>query len=202
MIYKSYYSIWWLFYKLIEHIVKSSRRERVGCFMLLEILWFRIGIFEYRRCCCLYIYLADGPLVRYVELRVAHAPEMPGTFSPPPISKETASPGMHHDTGVTHVLWCMSGSLASVGGENVPGIPGACATRNFAYLARGPLNAGVNTFGNLSSSIRYHGVFDMWVVMNNHNFNDWNGMIYHNCADTHCNVGCHSPFWNWIRFNH
>ena len=24
------------------------------------------------------------------------------------------------------------------GGENVPGIPGACATRNFAYLVRGP----------------------------------------------------------------
>ena len=23
-------------------------------------------------------------------------------------------------------------------GENVPGIPGACATRNFAYLVRGP----------------------------------------------------------------
>ena len=25
------------------------------------------------------------------------------------------------------------------GGKNVPGIPGACATRNFAYLVRGPL---------------------------------------------------------------
>ena len=24
------------------------------------------------------------------------------------------------------------------GGENVPGIPGACATRNFTYLVRGP----------------------------------------------------------------
>ena len=32
-----------------------------------------------------------GPLARYVKLRVAHAPGMPGTFSPPPISKETAS---------------------------------------------------------------------------------------------------------------
>ena len=26
------------------------------------------------------------------------------------------------------------------GAENVPGIPGAYATRNFAYLARGPFN--------------------------------------------------------------
>ena len=32
----------------------------------------------------------------------------------------------------TMLLWCMSGSLTRIGGENVPGIPGACATRNFA----------------------------------------------------------------------
>ena len=32
-----------------------------------------------------------GPLTRYVKLRVAHAPDMPGTFSPPPTSKETDS---------------------------------------------------------------------------------------------------------------
>ena len=38
--------------------------------------------------------------------------------------------GMHHGTCVTHVSWCMSGSLTRGGGENVPGIPGACATRN------------------------------------------------------------------------
>ena len=36
-------------------------------------------------------------------------------------------PGMHHGTCVTHVSWCMSGSLTRTGGENVPGIPGACA---------------------------------------------------------------------------
>ena len=47
--------------------------------------------------------------------------------------------GMHHGTCVTHVPWCMSGSLTRGGGENVPGIPGACATCNFKYLARGPL---------------------------------------------------------------
>ena len=45
---------------------------------------------------------------------------------------------MHHGTCVTHVPWCMSGSLTLGGGENVPGIPGACATPNFAFLARGP----------------------------------------------------------------
>ena len=47
-------------------------------------------------------------------------------------------PGMHHGTCVTHMPWCMSGSLTRGGGENVPGIPGACATRNFTYLVRGP----------------------------------------------------------------
>ena len=47
-------------------------------------------------------------------------------------------PGMHHGTCVTHVPWSMSGSLTRGGGENVPCIPIACATRNFTYLVRGP----------------------------------------------------------------
>ena len=41
---------------------------------------------------------------------------------------------------VTQVPWCMSVSLTHGGGENVPGIPGACASRNFSYLARNPFN--------------------------------------------------------------
>ena len=36
-----------------------------------------------------------GPLARYVKLRNAHAPGMPGTFSPPP---QVRDPDMHHDT--------------------------------------------------------------------------------------------------------
>ena len=35
----------------------------------------------------------------------------------------------------------MSGSLTRGGGENVPGIPGACTTRYLTYLVRGPLAA-------------------------------------------------------------
>ena len=46
--------------------------------------------------------------------------------------------GMHHDTCVTHVPWCMSRPLTRGGGENGPGIPGTGATHNFTYLARGP----------------------------------------------------------------
>ena len=49
-----------------------------------------------------------------------------------------SDPGMHHGTCVTYVPWCMAGSLTRGGGENVPVIPGACATRNFTHLARGP----------------------------------------------------------------
>ena len=45
---------------------------------------------------------------------------------------------MHHGRCVTHLPWCMSGSQTRGGGEKVPGIPGACATRKFTYLARGP----------------------------------------------------------------
>ena len=90
-----------------------------------------------------------GPLTRYVKLRIALL-----------ISNETAisDPGMHPGTCVTHVLRCMSGSLISGGGENVPGIPGACATRNFTYLARGS----------------WHGLFSELLTLcersRNHNF--------------------------------
>ena len=47
-----------------------------------------------------------------------------------------SDPGMHHGTCVTHVLWCMSESLTRGGGEKVPGIIGACATRTFVYLVK------------------------------------------------------------------
>ena len=44
----------------------------------------------------------------------AHAPGMPGTFSPPP---RVSNPDMHHGTCVTHVPWCMPGSLTRVSFE-------------------------------------------------------------------------------------
>ena len=40
-----------------------------------------------------------------------------------------SDPGMHHGTCVTHVPWCMPGSPTRGDRENVPGIPGACASR-------------------------------------------------------------------------
>ena len=54
--------------------------------------------------------IIHGPLARYVKSRVAHAPGMPGTFSPPP---RVSDPDMHHGTCVAHVPCYMPGSLTS-----------------------------------------------------------------------------------------
>ena len=56
-----------------------------------------------------------------------------------------SDPDMHHGTCVTHVSWCVLGSLTSGfiwcrWRGNVLGIPGACTTRKFTYLVKGPLS--------------------------------------------------------------
>ena len=122
----------------------SSRRQRSiplgGSYIQVSLYqyWTRIALYwiiiMQRRYTVLH-----GPLARYVKLRVVHAPLMPGTFSPPPQSV------------ITHLPWCMPGSLTITvsfevgGGENVPGIPVACATRNFTYRIRSPSDDGVIT---------------------------------------------------------
>ena len=70
-----------------------------------------------------------GPLTRYVKLQVAHAPGMPGTSPPPP------PPPISHDAravmhvGIAYLRWRGKRSRHSR----------RMHTRNFAYLARGPL---------------------------------------------------------------
>ena len=65
-------------------------------------------------------------LTRSVKLRVAHAPGMPVTFSPP---SWVSNLDTHHGTRVTHVPWCMPGSLTSgflwslVAGKTFPAFP-------------------------------------------------------------------------------
>ena len=60
------------------------------------------------------------------QIADAHAPGMPGTFSPPP---RVSNPDMHHGTCVRHVPWCMPGSLTRVflwirrWGETFPAFP-------------------------------------------------------------------------------
>ena len=80
-----------------------------------------------------------GPLARYVKLRIAHAPGMPGSFSPPP---RVSDPGMHHGMCVTHMPWCMLGSLTS--GSLWSWWYGNCSRHSrrmrspqFTYLVRG-----------------------------------------------------------------
>ena len=69
----------------------------------------------------------------------AYAPGMPGTFPRHQLQrKPLVSDPVCITARASHVPWCMSGSLTRGGGENAPCIPGACATRNFAYLVRGP----------------------------------------------------------------
>ena len=53
----------------------------------------------------------------------------------------------------THVPWCMPGSLTRGGGENVPGLPGACATHILTYLVRGPWSTVlVRNYSNTAKS--------------------------------------------------
>ena len=59
-------------------------------------------------------YQLYGPFIRYVKLRVAHAPGMPGTFSPSPTSKETASLRFRHASRhVRHACAVMHAGIAN-----------------------------------------------------------------------------------------
>ena len=79
-----------------------------------------------------------GPLTRYVQLRMRRECRERCPRHRLQRKPIVSNPGMHHGTCGTHVPWCMSGSLTRGGGQNAPGIPGACAIRNFMYLIRGP----------------------------------------------------------------
>ena len=84
------------------------------------------------------LFTRHGPLTRYVKLRVAHAPGMPGPW--------VSDPDMHHGTCVTHVPWCILGPLTSGflwsrwRGKRSQH-PGACETHSFTYLVRGPCDS-------------------------------------------------------------
>ena len=78
-------------------------------FLFLQQFWYnRSGNTTTRN--VMYTWRCDwyGPLNRDAKLRVAHAPEMPGAFSPPP---RVSDPDMRHGACMTHVPWCMPWSL-------------------------------------------------------------------------------------------
>ena len=75
------------------------------------------------------------------QIAGAHAPGMPGTFFPTTAGKQSrhASRHVRDARAVMHAGTANSRfPLNSAAGENVPGIPGACTTRDFTYLVRGP----------------------------------------------------------------
>ena len=48
----------------------------------------------------------------------------------------------------------MPGSLAHGGGENIPGIAGACATRKFTYLLRAPCTFETSSHESTAASLK------------------------------------------------
>ena len=83
----------------------------------------------------------NGSLTRYAKLRVAHAPGISEALSPPPILNETASwQSRHESRHVRRARAVMHVGIANPRWRgNVPGIRGACATRNFAYQGKRPM---------------------------------------------------------------
>ena len=75
---------------------------------------------------------------------------MPGTFSPPPTTNETASQQSWHARAVMHV-----GITDSRWRGNVPGIPGPCATHHFTYPTRGPLLKSKIDDDHLNKFLKY-----------------------------------------------
>ena len=88
--------IWITAFSPMKHEYKFSTPLCITCWVNNYGKWTTEG------------YIMHVPLARYVKLRFAHAPGMPGTFSPPPW---VCDPDMHHGTCVTYVRWCMPGSL-------------------------------------------------------------------------------------------
>ena len=103
----------WYCFKAKEKSLKHLILGRTKSENLRDILMIYVAL--------IYLHSPDSscmvwPLARYEKVWVAHAPGMPGTFSPPP---RVSNPDMHHGT-------C------------VPDNPGACATCNVTYLVGGP----------------------------------------------------------------
>ena len=95
-----------------------------------------------------------GPLARYVKLRVADAPGIPGTFSPSP---RVSDPDMHHGTCVTHVPLCLPRSLTSgFVWSRWQGKHSRNSHRNFTYMIRGTCR---DTIVNITKSLRFQWIY-------------------------------------------
>ena len=102
-------------------------------------------VISYKRHCIILVrnIATNGALTRYENCGLRMRRECRDRFPRhwPKRNPQVSDPGMYHGTCVMHMSSCMSGSLTRCGWENVPGIAGACATRNFVHLVRGPWNS-------------------------------------------------------------
>ena len=97
-----------IFFIVSDYIAHYPSNTR---FVFQIKIWDGNGPHSWLICCMIcYNSMIHGLLARYVKLRVAHVPGMPGTLFPPP---RVSDPDMHHGTCVTHVPWCMPGSLTT-----------------------------------------------------------------------------------------
>ena len=119
-----------------------------------------------------------GPLARYVKLRVAHAPGMPGTFSPPPTSNETAIKRSRHASrhvrdaravmhvGIANMRWWGKRSRHSRGMRNT----------QFCVSDKRPI--GVAELGHQLmdyNQVRAKSLSESWYVVNKNTYS--NGIL-------------------------
>ena len=76
------------------------RPEYSGTYVMFLMPWFLASL----------VYHQPWASCQIRKIAGAHAPGMPGTFSSP---AQVSDPDMHYGTCVTHVPWCMPGSLTS-----------------------------------------------------------------------------------------
>ena len=108
-------------YPLVYRITGIYDTYDVRCsYTWFGLSWKRICTCYFSLLLCTYkslfikkgIFKNHSPWASYQIRKIAnaHAPGMPGTFSPPPW---VSDPDLHHGTCVAHVPWCMTGSLTS-----------------------------------------------------------------------------------------
>ena len=130
-----------------SHYLKSVGRLLLICVCVYSSQLIHYSVDDRNNICVLRLFfhchsmVNSGHLASYAKMWVAHAPGMPGTFSPP---QRVSDPDLHHGTCVTHVSWCMPGSLTSVsfevgGGGKRSRHSQRMRNPQFTYLARGPL---------------------------------------------------------------
>ena len=100
--------------QIVQQPIQANNEGKHQNSTLLAFLWIIhrwIPVRKHQSCGkCVYVMNVSWASCQIRKIAGAHAPGMPGTFSPSP---RVNDPDMHHGTCVTHVPWCMPGSLTS-----------------------------------------------------------------------------------------